>query len=245
MSGPCSARTCIVMPVYNEEASVLRVLDAVRALFDGWVVVVDDGSTDGTAALVGARDDVLLIRHEENRGYGAALRTGFDAALRVGASAVITMDCDGQHEPRHIGQFCDLLAEGDADVISGSRYLPGSSAAGAVPSDRRAINERVTAEIDAVTGWTLTDAFCGFKAYRADALRRVRTEEPGYAMPLEFWARAWRAGLAVREMPVERIYNDHDRSFGEALDDPERRFAYYMDVWHRALGAEPSDVHGS
>jgi len=69
----------------------------------------------------------------------------------------------------------------------------------------------------------------------ADALRRVAIDEPGYAMPLEFWARAWREGLTVCEMPVERIYFDHDRSFGEHLDDPELRFAYYMSVWDRAL----------
>jgi hypothetical protein len=63
----------------------------------------------------------------------------------------------------------------------------------------------------------------------------VRVDEPGYAMPLEFWARAWRAGVTVCEMPVERIYNESDRSFGQDLDDPARRFAYYMDVWERAL----------
>lgn len=223
------------MPVYNEEATVARVIDVVRERFDGWVVVVDDGSTDGTAALVAARDDVVLVRHEANRGYGASLASGFDAALALGASSIITMDCDGQHEPRHIGEFCDALATNGTDIVSGSRYLPGSGAAGAVPGDRQAINERVTAVINAVTGWELTDSFCGFKAYRAEAVRRVRIDEPGYAMPLEFWAKAWRAGLTVCEMPVERIYNDHDRSFGQDLDDPERRYAYYMKVWERAL----------
>ncbi len=86
-----------------------------------------------------------------------------------------------------------------------------------------------------VTGWGLTDAFCGFKAYRVAALDGIRLAEPGYAMPLELWARAYAAGLDVREMPVERIYHDADRSFGEMLDDPERRFGYYMDVWKRTL----------
>jgi dolichol-phosphate mannosyltransferase len=102
------------------------------------------------------------------------------------------------------------------------------------------VNEQVTALINATTGWSLTDAFCGFKAYTADSLRRVTIDEPGYAMPLEFWARAWRAGLTVCEMPVERIYFDHDRSFGEHLDDPELRLEYYLKVWRQALdGAAP------
>jgi dolichol-phosphate mannosyltransferase len=229
------------MPVYNEGSTVTSVLDAVRRHFDGWVVVVDDGSTDGTIDLVAARDDVLLCRHTENRGYGASLRTGFQAALGLGAATIITMDCDGQHEPRHITEFCAKLAECGTDIVSGSRYLPGSKVAGHAPRDRRAINERVTAIINETTGWGLTDAFCGFKAYRADAIRRVEIEEPGYAMPLEFWARAWRAGLTVCEMPVERIYQESDRSFGQDLDDPERRFRYYMEVWERALHGAARD----
>jgi len=235
MTQPCSARTCVVMPVYNEGRTVRSVLDAVRRHFDGWVVVVDDGSDDGTVELVAVRDDVLLCRHPENRGYGASLRTGFQAALELGATAVITMDCDGQHEPRHITEFCNRLRTCGTDIVSGSRYLPASAAGDAAPPDRRSVNERVTAIINDATGWDLTDAFCGFKAYAADALRRVAIDEPGYAMPLEFWARAWREGLTMCEMPVERIYFDHDRSFGEHLDDPELRFAYYMSVWDRAL----------
>jgi glycosyltransferase involved in cell wall biosynthesis len=241
---PCSARTCVVMPVYNESATVASVLDAVRERFDGWVVVVDDGSTDATAAIVGARTDVLLCRHGGNRGYGASLKTGFGAALDLGATTIITMDCDGQHEPRHITEFCERLKVCGTDIVSGSRYLPESAEGDTPPPDRRSVNERVTAIINNATGWSLTDAFCGFKAYTADALRRVAIDEPGYAMPLEFWARAWRAGLTVCELPVERIYFDHDRSFGEHLDDPDLRFDYYLSVWTRALDEGGSDTEG-
>ena len=215
MVEPCSARTCVVMPVYNEAATVGAVLDAVRCYFDGWIVVVDDGSSDATTQIVAARSDVVLAVHGVNRGYGASLRTGFEAALELGASTVITMDCDGQHEPRHISEFCARIAACGTDIVSGSRYLPSSSPGDDAPADRRSVNEHVTEIINAVTGWGLTDSFCGFKAYTADALRRVAIDEPGYAMPLEFWARAYRAGLTVCELPVERIYFDHDRSFGE------------------------------
>lgn len=241
MSGSCMDATCVVMPVYNEEPTVALVVDAVRARFDGTVLVVDDGSTDRTAELIAARHDVMLVSHGINRGYGASLRSGFATALSLGAETVITMDCDGQHEPRHITEFCDELGTCGADIVSGSRYLPGSGEAGLVPPDRRAVNTHITRVINDVTGWGLTDAFCGFKAYRADVLRRVSVDEPGYAMPLEFWARAWRAGLTVCEMPVERIYMDHDRSFGQDLDDPAHRTAYYLEIWERAL-AEPFDL---
>jgi hypothetical protein len=106
---------------------------------------------------------------------------------------------------------------------------------GEAPADRQEVNRRVTAMVNRVTGWELTDSFCGFKAYTAQALRRVRVDEPGYAMPLQFWARAFKAGLIVCELPVERIYNDSDRSFGLDLDNPERRFTYYDRVWREAL----------
>ncbi|MCE5190458.1 MAG: glycosyltransferase family 2 protein [Actinomycetia bacterium] len=226
-------RDAVVLPVYNEAATVGAVLEAVRDVFDGVVIVIDDGSADGTTEILGSRRDIVSVCHPENQGYGRSLSDGFDMARAIGAERVVTMDCDGQHEPAHIPAFLEALCE--ADIVSGSRYLADSERIGRAPKSRQAVNERVTAEINAVTGWGITDAFCGFKAYTGDALSRVHLEVPGYAMPLELWARAWQAGLRVRELPVERIYFDGDRSFGEDLDDPERRLAYYLRVWTQTL----------
>lgn len=224
----------VLMPVYNEARTVDAVLDAVRGHFDGEIVVVDDGSTDETPRVLAKRSDIAVVRLDRNCGYGCALRIGFDVARELRIDRLITMDCDGQHEPGHIPQFLAALDNG-SDIISGSRYLPGSETTGEAPRHRREINQRITAEVNRATGWDLTDAFCGFKAYKLEALSKLVLTESGYAMPLELWAKAWRAGLRVREIPVERIYCDRDRSFGADLDDPERRFAYYMDVWTRAL----------
>lgn len=226
----------VVMPVYNEASTVGAVLDSVRSWFDGEVLVIDDGSTDATPLELARRSDVAVVRLDRNCGYGCALRIGFDVARELGIERLVTMDCDGQHEPGHIPQF--LAALDETDIVSGSRYLPESAAHGIVaPADRRRVNQAVTDVVNRVTGWGITDAFCGFKAYRAQALGRLTLSEAGYAMPLELWAKAWRAGLSVRELAVERIYCDRDRSFGEDLDDPERRLAYYVDVWNRALEA--------
>lgn len=222
------------MPVYNEAKTVLDVLDCVRAHYTSEIIVVDDGSTDQSSVLLAGRHDITLVAHPTNLGYGRALAEGFALARSRRIDHLVTMDCDGQHEPAHIPQFLAEIAQG-GDIISGSRYLPESRSLGDPPAHRREVNERVAAEVNRITGWGLTDAFCGFKAYRVAALEGIRLEEPGYAMPLELWAKAYAAGLTVREMPVERIYVDADRSFGEMLDDPVRRFGYYMDVWKATL----------
>lgn len=226
--------TAVLLPVYNEALTVGPVLDAVREHFDGDIVAIDDGSDDGTGLVLARRSDVNVVRLDHNCGYGCALRIGFDLAIDMGHGSVITMDCDGQHEPRHIPEFLMALENG-VDIVSGSRYLPSSGEVGSVPAGRREINERITRMVNEVTGFRLTDSFCGFKAYRSSAIARLRLSEPGYAMPLELWAKAWKAGLHITELPVERIYCDHDRSFGHELDDDRTRFAYYECVWNRAL----------
>jgi dolichol-phosphate mannosyltransferase len=227
--------TAVVLPVYNEAATIGMVLDSVRQYFDDDVIVIDDGSEDGTSMLLTARSDVNVVRLDHNCGYGCALRIGFDLARDMGHGKIVTMDCDGQHEPHHIPEFLAAL-DGDVDIVSGSRYLPSSGGVGAVPPGRREINERITRVVNEATGFRLTDSFCGFKAYRGSALAQLKLSEPGYAMPLELWAQAWKAGLRISELPVERIYCDHDRSFGHELDDEARRYAYYESVWNRALG---------
>lgn len=230
------ASAAVILPVYNEQATIAGVLDAVRLVYAGPVYVVDDGSTDSTPAVLAGRDDVRVLRHDGNLGYGQSLIDGFAAALRDGAEAVVTMDCDGQHEPRHIPDFLAALA--GCDIVSGSRYLSTSIELGSAPPERREINRRVTTMVNRATGWFITDAFCGFKGYRASALQKLHLSEPGYAMPLELWAEAYRAGLCVIELPVERIYFDGDRTFGLDLDDPDHRLGYYVRVWENALERE-------
>lgn len=226
--------SAVVMPVFNEAETVGGVIDQVTAHFDGEIVVVDDGSTDGTADVLSGRDDVTVLTISGNCGYGCALAEGLAHVRALGVETFVTMDCDGQHEPAHIPEFLAALSD-DADIISGSRYLPQSRSLGAVPGDRREVNRIVTEQINRVTGWGITDAFCGFKAYRVAALDGIELTEQGYGMPMELWAKAYLAGLRIREIPVERIYCDYDRTFGTELDDPGKRLDYYLSVWRRAL----------
>ncbi|MEI6239351.1 MAG: glycosyltransferase family 2 protein [Planctomycetia bacterium] len=230
------ARFLTALPVFNEAAHVSAVLDEVLR-FAPDVLVVDDGSTDGTADLLAARHDVQVVRHPENRGYGAALATAFRAGRTGGWDGLVTIDCDGQHQPRLIPEFVAALETRRADIVSGSRYLAAFPGDSEPPATRRRINAEITAEINARLGLALTDAFCGFKAYSRRALERLEPTETGYAMPLEVWVQAAAAGLTVVELPVPLVYLDLARSFGGALDDAATRLAYYRRVLDRAESA--------
>lgn len=223
----------LAIPVYNEQRYVRGVLDEVRR-FARDVLVIDDGSTDNTPLLL-ARQPVEVIRHARNRGYGRSLIDAFRWSQCYGFDWLITMDCDQQHEPASLPDFYAAIARDDADVISGSRYL-GSDACGAPPpADRRAINAALTGQINEHLGLKITDAFCGYKAYRVSAIKKLELDEAGYAFPLQFWVQAAAHDLRVIEVPIRLIYNDAERSFGGPLDDSQRRLSYYNTVLAREL----------
>ena len=233
-------RFLTALPVFNEAGSVDRVLDEV-VRYAGDVLVVDDGSTDGTSQRLAARKDIQVVAHAQNRGYGAALRTAFAYGIEHGYDVLVTVDCDGQHEPQRICDFVKQIEISGADIVSGSRYLKSFDSDSPPPEQRRLINFKITRILNDQLGFQLTDAFCGFKAYRVEALRGLELQETGYAMPLELWVQAAAKGLSVVEVAVPRIYLDENRSFGEQLDNPETRLQYYNDVLNRALRALPSE----
>ncbi len=228
-------RYLVAIPVFNEARYLESVLRTVRHYaYD--ILIVDDGSTDQTPQLLAAEPDVHVVRHRENRGYGQSLIDAFAFAQARGYDWLVTMDCDEQHEAAQIPEFLAAAACDDADIISGSRYLqslPGNSKA---PPDRQAINQKMTDLLNELLGMGITDAFCGFKAYRVSALARLAITVPGYGMPLQFWVQAARQGLRIREIPVPLIYNDPNRHFGGSLDDPDARLLYYYDVLVHELG---------
>lgn len=229
-----SHRIVTALPVYNEVRHLPEVLGETLRFSDE-VLVVDDGSTDGTGALLAARNDVRVLTHRENRGYGAAVRTAFDFAVCGDYDVLVTIDCDGQHEPQRIPQFVETCFRDDVDIVSGSRYLSRFPGDNRPPEARRQINAVMTAELNRLLGWQLTDAFCGFKAYRVAALKDIEITDPGYAMPLELWVQAAALGLRVVELPVPLIYLDEARSFGGSLDDADMRLAVYREVLHGSL----------
>ena len=269
-----STRILTALPVYNEAGHISNVLDEVLR-FSRDVLVIDDGSTDRTPEILAARTDVQLLQHESNRGYGAALASAFAYAMDHNYDILVTIDCDGQHEPRLIPELAsrlfpdgvrdrededhpstppsdsqnplrqpddedridwNLADDGSAlDIVSGSRYLKTFPGDTVPPEERRQINMSVTAMLKDCVNLSLTDSFCGFKAYRVAALGCFDITEPGYAMPLQIWVQAVAAGLRIEEFPVPLIYLEEERSFGGSLDDSRRRMAYYTEVLKREM----------
>lgn len=230
-------RVLTALPVYNEAKHVAGVLAEVQRYADD-VLAVNDGSSDNSAEVLAGVPGLLIETHEQNMGYGAALRTAFCYAIRHEYDVVVTIDCDGQHEPRLIPEIAAAVFPEDGepvDIVSGSRYLQTFTGDSVPPEDRRRINVEITKTLNRELGLKLTDSFCGFKAYRTLPLENFNITELGYAMPLQFWVQAVKLGLTVEEFPVPLVYLDEDRSFGGSLDDSERRLAYYRQVLDREL----------
>ena len=226
-------RVLVGIPVYNEQRYVARVLAEVRK-YAGDILVIDDGSSDHTPMLL-AQQPVEVIRHAENRGYGRSMQDMIRWADFDGFDWLITMDCDEQHEPAAIPRFIERLVADESDVISGSRYLMQSPDDDAPPSDRRAINRQITEELNRRLGLALTDAFCGFKAYRVSACRKLALNVDGYDFPMQFWVQALAHDLAIEELPVRLIYNDPTRTFGGPLNDADKRLEAYRRTMHREI----------
>jgi len=234
-------RLLTAIPVHNEEKYLEDVLRAVSRHAEN-ILVVDDGSTDQTPELLRRFAAVKVLRHPRNLGYGAGLRTAFRHTIEGGYDALVTLDCDGQHEPARISELARRL--GEADIVSGSRYLRVFDPNQRPPEERRRINVEVTRWLNECLGLNLTDAFCGFKAYRSSALEVFDIMDNGYAMPLQVWVQAVQHGLSIVEVPVPLIYLDEERAFGGSLDDSSFRLKHYKQVLQEALSRAGLEVAG-
>jgi len=217
-----------LIPIYNEERHIKGVLESVWNCYDGDILIVNDGSTDRSAEILAGLSGVKVITHPHNIGYGRSLADGFRYAVENGYDFLVTIDCDEQHEPHHIPEIFRAVA--DTDVYSASRYLREAEENDEPPADRYRINMAITGMINSVTGYRLTDGFCGLKGYRVKPLAKMDLRQNGYAFPIEFWIQAWRLGLKITEFPIERIYRNLNRTFGANLDDPDKRLRYYREV---------------
>lgn len=212
-------KTLVVLPTYNESATIAEVLRRIRAagLHDVDVLVVDDGSPDGTAdladALAGELGGIEVLRRPSKSGLGSAYREGFKIGLAQGYEALVEMDADLSHDPSVLG---DLLAEldGGADIVIGTRYMPG----GSIPDwswHRRAISKAGNVYARSMLGLPARDATSGYRAYHRRALEGLNltaVRADGYGFQIEMAYKVVRAGGILAEVPIEF----HDRTLGRS-----------------------------
>jgi len=202
----------VIVPVYNAEPTLAKVVKDVRRNLPGALIIgVDDGSTDGSRQLLRTVADET-IEFDQNRGKGAALRAGFDSALRKGAAAVLTIDSDGQHDAAFAPAIVGALDR--ADIVIGTRDLSGK----AVPKHRRIANMISSAATRAVSGGKVRDSQSGYRAMKADVLRKVHGEGDRYEFETDFIIRAARAGFITVNVPISTIYGSpsYFREFRDA-----------------------------
>lgn len=227
--------TLIAIPVYNEAGYVDDILTAVSQ-YSGNILVINDGSDDGTDELLKKNTFIKVVTHKSNEGYGQSLMDAFTFAKASAYDWVITMDCDYQHQPSCLPRFFNEIQKDDSDIISGSRYLDiASQKTVKPPAERMAINKEITKVLNQTLGLELTDSFCGFKAYRVKSLQELKLRETGYGLPLELWIQAAAENLRIREIAVPLIYHDPKRNFAGLLEVPRYRMQYYRDVINQAL----------
>jgi dolichol-phosphate mannosyltransferase len=196
-------RTLVVLPTYEEAGNIAEVLRRIRsAVPDADILVVDDSSPDGTAAIARAGGVDVLVRAAKS-GLGSAYREGFAAGLRRGYEILVAMDSDLSHDPAALPGLLGAVERG-ADLAVGSRYVRG----GSIPHwsvGRRALSRWGNRYAGRVLGLPLADATSGFRAYRADALARLElssVRSDGYGFQVEIAYRMARAGGRIVEMPI-------------------------------------------
>lgn len=240
---PKSGDTLVIVPVYNEMPHLANVIRTIRTCWSGDILAVDDNSSDGSLDALEMFASVGCIHNRGNAGAGGVLLQAFRVAAERGYESVITLDADGQHSPVLIKDFFAAIqphcnrscrCRRKSDFVWGSRYMEGHRKLAKPFRNRQEVNKIITRRLNEVTGYRLTDAFCGFRAYRLSALAKLDLTETGYGMFMQMTVQAARAGITIKELPVPLVYLDDTRNFQGEFDNTSERLAYY----HSVIGEE-------
>jgi len=205
-------RVAVVIPAYQAAATIGEVVSqTLEVLPEAKVVVVDDGSSDGTRDK-GLGTRAVILTHPRNRGKGAALRSGIARACSDGADAIVTIDADGQHPAREIPRLLQPIADGAADLVLGARLRNGT-----MPASRRLTNWLSATLASRIGRQAIQDAQTGFRAFTRPLAERVRPAGDRYEFEANFLLEALRAGYRVTSVAVPTIYGapSHFRVFGD------------------------------
>lgn len=205
------AKVAVIVPAYQEERIIRRMLGKLPPCVDQ-IYVVDDASTDGTGAQVLGQGDarITLLRHPENRGVGAAIVTGYERALADGSDLLVVMAADDQMDPADLPPLLDAVCGGVADYAKGNRFIHPDVVR--MPRRRRLGSMLLSALTRSATSLEVDDCQCGFTVLAASAARRLPLSElwPRYGYPNDMLGMLADAGCAVVEVPVRAVYADED-----------------------------------
>ncbi|WP_432478348.1 polyprenol monophosphomannose synthase [Nocardioides sp. GXQ0305] len=210
-------RVCMVVPTYDEAGNLAPLVSRLRRLHpDVDVLVVDDASPDGTGAVadrLAAEDTGVAVVHRAGKeGLGAAYLHGFRVALDAGYDVIGEMDADGSHQPEQLDRLLAALA--DADLVIGSRWVPGGSVTN-WPRHRQALSRGGNLYVRLLLGIDVRDATAGYRLYRRETLEKIdlaSVRSTGYVFQTDLAARVLRAGLSVREVPIEFVERERGES---------------------------------
>ena len=210
-----TGRIAVVIPTYNERDNIRVITAGVRsAVPDADLLIVDDNSPDGTGEIaddLAAVDKGIHVLHRRAKaGLGAAYVAGFQTALDYGYDTIVEMDADGSHQPGELPKL--LIGLAAADIVLGSRWVPGGETVNWLKS-RELVSRAGNTYARLMLGIPLRDMTSGYRAYRADALRKVGLENvqsAGYCFQIDLARRAVQAGLTVTEVPITFV----DRTYG-------------------------------
>ena len=236
-------RVAVAIPAHNEERLIARTLAAVPAFVD-LVVAVDDASDDATASEIAkaARTDprIHAIRHNVNRGVGAAIVSAYQAALHLGADVVAVMDGDGQMDPADLPGLLEAVCRGRADLVKGNRFA-GLSPRGPMPAARIVGNLVLSLATRFAAGMAEPlDAQCGYTAISSNALARLSLCDlyPRYGFPNDLVLRSLEAGLRVESVPIRALYGTEVSGIRPHVAIP-RIVGLLVRGWARRVAASP------
>lgn len=212
----------LLIPCFNEEENIEHILEHLQHVklnlqdrneLNLEILIINDGSTDKTTQILEKNNQdsfFNIINLKKNEGYGFTLRKGFNYAKEMNFSWIISFDMDGQHEPKCVYNFIDRILENPPEqIISGSRYKNSNNFWQNPWKDRFLVNAIITGILNTI-GFSITDAFCGLKAYKCDAINDLDLEISGYEIPIEIWIKSLKEGYNIIEIAVPVIYKDRE-----------------------------------
>jgi UDP-N-acetylglucosamine---dolichyl-phosphate N-acetylglucosaminyltransferase len=199
--------TYIILPAYCEEKIIKKVINDIQKEGYNNIIVVDDGSSDNTYKEASSTN-TTVISHPINRGKGAATQTGIDAAKLLNADIIVTMDSDGQHNPKDIKKLIQPIIDKKADVVIGSRMINNKD----MPKSRIIMNKIANIVTYIFFGIMVTDSQSGFRAYNKKAYNSVYTYLDRYEFESEMLGQIKNANLKIKEVPIKVIYTDYSKN---------------------------------